>query len=44
MLTQAAFDERKWGPFPALRKALADKRLPDDYYGIASTDDTSQTT
>ena len=31
--------ERKWRPFPALRKALEDKHIPDSYYGIASTSD-----
>jgi len=26
--------ERLWGPFPALRKALEDKKIPETFYGF----------
>ncbi len=38
-LTKEAYQERKWGRFPALRQALEDKRIPDSYYGRTSVDD-----
>ena len=38
-LTQEAYRERKWGHFPALRKALEDKQVPGSYYGITSASD-----
>ena len=38
-LTEAGYRERKWGSFPALRKALEDKKVPDNYYGITSASD-----
>jgi len=38
-LTSEAYSERKWGSFPALRKILADKRVPSDYYGFTSASD-----
>jgi len=38
-LTEEARRERKWGPFPALRKALEDKEIPGNYYGITSAHD-----
>ena len=39
MLTESAYRERKWGPFPALRQVLEDKRLPDHYFGPTSVSD-----
>jgi len=30
---------REWGPFPTLRKALENKKIPDKYFGIASVSD-----
>ncbi|HQO78829.1 MAG TPA: hypothetical protein PLG17_10000, partial [Thermodesulfobacteriota bacterium] len=39
MLTAKAYQERKWRAFPALRKALEDKKVPDDYYGPTSVSD-----
>ncbi len=39
MLTADAYRERKWGQLPALRRALEDKKVPDHYYGLISTDD-----
>ena len=39
MLTEEASRERKWGQYPALRKALEDKRIPDRYYGPTSASD-----
>ncbi len=39
MLTEKASRERKWGRFPALRKALEDKRIPVSYYGPTSVSD-----
>ena len=36
MLTDEAYAQRKWGPFPGLRLALQDKRVPDHYYGPTS--------
>lgn len=39
MLTEEASRELKWGRFPALRKALEDKRIPDSYYGPTSVSD-----
>ncbi len=41
MLTQKAMQERKWGSYPALRKALEDKSLPDSYYGPTSVSDNT---
>ncbi|GAG45593.1 unnamed protein product, partial [marine sediment metagenome] len=38
-LTLEAELERKWGRYPALRKALEDKRVPDRYYGLTSASD-----
>ncbi len=38
-LTAEAYRERKWRPFPALRKALEDKQVPSSYYGVISTSD-----
>ena len=38
-LTAEAYRERKWGPFPALRKALEDKQVPSRYYGFTSASD-----
>ena len=42
MLTETAYNERKWGPFPALRKILEEKKIKDpnlEYYGLTSADD-----
>lgn len=39
MLTEESYRERKWRPFPALRKALEDKKVPDDCYGLTSVSD-----
>jgi hypothetical protein len=39
MLTEEALRERKWGRFPALRKALEDKCIPNSYYGPTSVSD-----
>ena len=39
MLTEEGYREREWGPFPALRKALEGKCIPDRYYGVSSVDD-----
>ena len=39
MLTTKALEERKWGRFPALRKALDNKPFPGDCYGITSISD-----
>ncbi len=39
MLTEEALRQRKWGPFPALRKAIESKRVPDSYYGPTSVSD-----
>ena len=42
MLTEIAYNERKWGPFPALRKILEEKNIKDpnlEYYGFTSADD-----
>jgi DNA repair ATPase RecN len=39
MLTEWAYRERKWGPFPILRRALEDKKIPSKYYGLTSADD-----
>lgn len=36
MLTEYGMQERMWGRFPALRKALHDKRVPNEYYGPTS--------
>ena len=38
-LTSEAFEERKWGPFPALRQVLASKQVPDSYFGLSSVSD-----
>ena len=34
-----AYRERKWGPFPALRQVLEDKRLSGKHFGITSASD-----
>lgn len=39
MLTEEASRQRWWGPFPALRKAIEKKRVPDSYYGPTSVSD-----
>lgn len=39
MLTEEGYRERKWGPFPALRKVLETRRLPDSYFGWTSVSD-----
>ena len=39
MLTVNGYHERKWKHYPALRKALEDKKVPSSYYGIISTAD-----
>lgn len=39
MLTAEAYQERKWGPFPALRQALEDKEIPSEYHGCTSVSD-----
>ena len=39
MLTTEGYDERKWGPFPFLRKVLADKRESDCFHGWTSVSD-----
>jgi hypothetical protein len=41
MLTYEAYNERKWGPFPALRKVLETRRLPDSCYGWTSVSDNA---
>lgn len=38
-LTIEAYNERKWGRFPALRKALSDKEVPSHYFGMTSASD-----
>ncbi|MCG6535485.1 MAG: hypothetical protein L7F78_12525 [Syntrophales bacterium LBB04] len=38
-LTPEAYSERKWGPFPVLRKALEDKQVPFNYYGPTTAGD-----
>ena len=39
-LTKEAYDNRKWGSYPSLRKALSDKRISNyDYIGITSAHD-----
>ncbi len=38
-LTTEEYRERKWGPFPALRKALEDKQVPSNNYGLTAADD-----
>ena len=39
MLTEEGYRERKWGRFPALRQALEDKALRQDYFGWTSVSD-----
>ena len=39
MLSPEGLRERRWGRFPALRKALEDKRIPDQHYGFTSVSD-----
>ena len=39
MLSEEAYRERMWGRFPALRKALEGRRVPDRYYGFTSVSD-----
>lgn len=36
MLSEYGIQERMWGRFPALRKVLHDKRVPNEYYGPTS--------
>ncbi|HOD79107.1 MAG TPA: hypothetical protein PLB95_05605 [Syntrophales bacterium] len=38
-LTAEAYNNRKWGFLPALRKILEGKRVPDSYYGLTSVHD-----
>jgi hypothetical protein len=38
-LTEKGYRERKWGPFPALRQALEDKKIPFKYNGLTSAHD-----
>lgn len=38
-LTHHAYQERMWGPFPAIRKVLEKREVPGDYYGLTSADD-----
>ena len=38
-LTEKAYQERKWGSFPALRQALEDKQIPSNYFGPTSVSD-----
>jgi hypothetical protein len=43
VLTEEGMRERKWGEFPALRRALEDKTLPPGHCGHwVSTADTSR--
>ncbi len=39
MLTAKAYQDRKWGFFPALRQVLEDKKIPSEYYGLTSVSD-----
>lgn len=39
MLTDEAIRHRKWGLYPALRKALENKKISDSYYGLTSASD-----
>jgi hypothetical protein len=39
MLTDEALDNRRWGPFPALRSVLKDKQLQDRWFGWSSASD-----
>jgi hypothetical protein len=39
MLTDEAVRERMWGPFPALRRILETKAVPDRYHGSTSVSD-----
>jgi hypothetical protein len=39
MLTKEALMERMWGSFPALRKLLENKKIPDSIYGYTSVSD-----
>ena len=41
MLSEEGFRERKWGRFPALRKALEDKSIPNSYYSPISVSDNT---
>jgi len=38
-LTEKAYQERKWGSFPALRQALENKKIPSESYGFTSVSD-----
>ena len=40
MLTREALRERQWGRFPALRQALEERNVPDEYYGLTSVSDS----
>ncbi len=39
MLTERGVQERKWRPFPALRRALEEKHLSEEYIGWTSVSD-----
>jgi hypothetical protein len=38
-LTREAYQERKWGQFPILRKVLEAKEIPAHYFGVSSASD-----
>lgn len=38
-LTAEAYSERKWRPFPILRKAIENKQIPETYFGVTSASD-----
>ena len=38
-LTREAYQERKWGQFPTLRKILEAKEIPAHYFGVSSASD-----
>lgn len=38
-LTAEGYLDRKWGPFPALRRALEGKQVPGNYFGLTSASD-----
>jgi hypothetical protein len=39
MLTAETYADRKWGRYPALRRALETQRLPDSLFGPTSVSD-----
>ena len=39
MLNPEALENRKWGEFPELRKALKASQVPDEYFGPTSVSD-----